>query len=123
GKAYLDRAPVWNVARLAEHLHIPGNALAKVTARLERAGLLLMTDESEGRFIPGMDMDSIAVEDIRAAVRRTDPQLDHDERLVPVSAEVASVTAEVDEMVREKLAGRSLRDMVVAGKEGRTSRP
>ncbi|HEX7046458.1 MAG TPA: YhjD/YihY/BrkB family envelope integrity protein [Gammaproteobacteria bacterium] len=112
GKSFRQQKPVWNIKTLAEHLHIPGDALAMVTARLERAGLLLMTDEVDGRFIPGMDMERITVEDIRAAVRRTDPALDHDERLVPVSEEVANVTAAVDEMVREKLAGRTLRDMV-----------
>ncbi|HEX7029437.1 MAG TPA: YhjD/YihY/BrkB family envelope integrity protein [Gammaproteobacteria bacterium] len=112
GKAFRQRSPVWNVKRLAEHLHIPGDSLAMVTARLERAGLLLMTDEAEGRFIPGQDMERITVEDIRAAVRRTDPELDHDERLVPVSEEVASLAGEMDAMVREKLAGRTLRDMV-----------
>lgn len=112
GKSFHERGPRWNVKQLAHHLQIPGDAIAMVTTRLERAGLLLVTDEGEGRFVPGTDLERIALLDIRAAVRRTDPALDHDERRVPVSESVAKAIEDTDASVRERLADRTLRDMV-----------
>lgn len=113
GKAFQERgAAVWNIERLSERLRIPADLLATITGRLERAGLLFVTDEPKGRFVPGADLLTISLEDVRAAVRRADPELDHDERRVPISSEVARCADEADEAARERLAGKNLHDVV-----------
>lgn len=112
GGSFQERRGAWNVKRLATHLQIPADAVAMVASRLERAGLLLMTDEAEGRFVPGTGLERIALLDIHSAVRRCDPALDHDERRVPVSAPVTDAMTAMEDAVRERLAGRTLRDIV-----------
>lgn len=114
GRAFQKRDAVWNVERLSRHLRIPADALATVTSRLERAGLLFATDEPEGRFVPGGDLDGITLEDVRAAVRRADPELDHDERQVPISPPVAKCADEAEEAARARLTGKTLRDVLEA---------
>lgn len=116
-RSFLERGRAWNVKALANHLQVPGEAVAVVTGRLERNGLLLMTDESEGRFVPATDLERITLLDIRAAVRRADPLLDHDERRVPVSTAVAEAAEDADVSVRERLAGRTLRDLATGEKK------
>ena len=116
GRAFLDRDRLWNVKRLADHLQVPGDAIASVSGRLERCGLLLVTDEPEGRFVPGTDLELILVEDVRAAVRRTDPELDHDERRVPIDPAISELATDIDVAVRDCLAGKTLRDVLTRTK-------
>ena len=112
GKSFRDRDPVWNVKRLADHFLIPADALASVTQRLERCGLLMMTDENEGRFVPGTDLELIGMESVRAAVREADPELDHDPRRVPITPLIRELADEAEDAARSSLKGRNLRDLV-----------
>lgn len=112
GKAFREREPVWNVKRLADHFRIPADALGSVTQRLERCGLLMMTDEKEGRFVPGTDIEQIGLEAIRAAVRGTDPELDHDPRRIPITPVITKLADEADKAARVQLEGNNLRDLL-----------
>lgn len=110
--AYHDGSNEWDIERLSIALNVPADELSGVTGRLERAGLLLVTEGPESRFVPGRDIDNIPLEMIRAAVRRADPVLDHDESNVPISEAVREMRECVEEAVREQLVGITLRDVV-----------
>lgn len=112
GSAYHGSGKLWDIERLSSHLRVPADILARVTERLEHAGLLLVTEGPDSRFVPGRDLESIPLEMIRAAVRRTDPDLDHDERNVPISGPVSQIKEDVEQAARERLVGKSLRDIV-----------
>lgn len=112
GRAFHERKALWTMDALSRHLQIPGDALNTVTLRLERAGLLLVTDAEEPEFIPGTDIVKISINDILAAVRRMDAELDHDETLVPVSKPIATLIEDLENAAAEKLAGISLQDVV-----------
>lgn len=112
GSSYHGSSALWGIEQLSRHLRIPGDILAPVTERLEHAGLLLVTEGPDSRFVPGRDLESIPLETIRAAVRRTDPELDHDERNVPVSGPVSRIKADVEQAAQDCLVGKTLRDLV-----------
>ena len=67
GRDYAAGKRYWTGGRLAAELDIPGIALAPVLARLERAGLIVATENE--LFVPGRDPESILLADIVNAVR------------------------------------------------------
>ena len=104
--------PPWRQRLLAEHLEIPGSALAAVIDSLENAGLVKVTEEED--VLPARDLENIGLCDVLNAVRdereyatwllwraRTDPDAD----AVAVSVEAA---------IRERVAGKTLRELASA---------
>src|SRR5258708_26295063 len=57
GRHFAAGKRYWNAGRLAAELDIPGIALAPVLARLERAGLIVATEDE--LFVPGRDPEGI----------------------------------------------------------------
>lgn len=111
-RSFRERDRTWNVKHLADHFKIPADALASVTHRLERSGLLMMTDEKEGRFVPGTDLELIGMETVRAAVRGADPELDHDSRRIPITPLIRKLADEAENAAMTKLEGNNLRDLL-----------
>jgi membrane protein len=87
---------------LAKTLDHPARSLQDITTRLEAAGLLANTEE--GAFVPGRDPDTITVVDILNAVRGPDATVG-DTTVIGVIGELRAAEA-------ERLAGRTLADLV-----------
>jgi len=62
GRAHVAGGPRWSVNRLATELGLPGIAVAQMAATLERAGLLIVTDNDE--LVPARDIGRIGVYEI-----------------------------------------------------------
>ncbi|HYB65104.1 MAG TPA: YihY/virulence factor BrkB family protein [Steroidobacteraceae bacterium] len=62
GRAYAAGGLRWTVNRVAAELGLPGVAVARMAATLERGGLLIVTDDDE--LIPGRDTGHIRVQEI-----------------------------------------------------------
>ena len=110
GRDYGAGASYWSAGRLAAEFDIPGVALAPVLARLERAGLILVTEKE--LLVPGRDPQGILLADILDAVRtlqigRRTLQVRH----VPGAARIV---AEVEAAMRERLGARTLKDLIAA---------
>jgi membrane protein len=101
GQAFRDGARL-DFVQLSTELAVPARALSEISDRLEAAGLLVATEE--GCFMPGREMNRIALEEILQAVRG--PQ---DGR---IDAPVQSVMASVRSSVHEGLKGRNLAGLV-----------
>ena len=98
----------WTGNGLAAELDIPGIALEPVLAGLERAGLIMATEKEQ--FVPARDMAGILLIDIIDAVRtRQTGRLTVDQRGVSPASQVMD---EAQAAVRERLAGRTLKDWV-----------
>jgi membrane protein len=110
GRDYAAGKRIWNAGRLAAELDIPGIALAPVLARLERAGLIVATEDE--LFVPGRDPEGILLADIVDAVRTLQiGRLTIEVRRV---ATAAQVMREVEAAVRERLGTRTLKDFIAA---------
>jgi membrane protein len=110
GRDYGAGKRYWNAGRLAAELDIPGIALAPVLARLERAGLIVATEEE--LFVPGRDPEGILLADIVDAVRTL--------QIGRLTIEIHGVTAaaqvmrEVEAAVQERLGIRTLKEFIAA---------
>jgi membrane protein len=110
GRDYAAGKRYWTAGRLAAELDIPGIALAPVLARLERAGLIVATEDE--LFVPGRDPDGLLLADIVDAVRTLQViRLTIEMHRVPAAAQV---TDEVATAVRERLGTRTLKDLIAA---------
>jgi membrane protein len=99
----------WRLRALAEHLLIPGSALASVIDSLEKGGLVTLTEEED--VLPARDLEAIALTDVLNAVRderqyetwllwraRTDPAAD-------------AIAQSVDAAIGERLGVTTLREL------------
>ena len=99
----------WRQRALAEHLEIPGSALAMVVDSLEKAGLVTLNEDED--MLPARDLDGIALTDIHNAVRderqyetwllwraRTEPAAD-------------AIADSVEAAVRERIGSVTLREL------------
>ena len=110
GRDFAAGKRYWHAGRLAAELDIPGIALAPVLARLERAGLIVATEDE--LFVPGRDPEGILLADIVDAVRTLQiGRLTIEVRRV---ATAARVMREVEAAVRERLGTRTLKDLIAA---------
>ena len=99
----------WRQRALAEHLEIPGSALAMVVDSLEKAGLVTLNEDED--MLPARDLNGIALTDIHNAVRderqyetwllwraRTEPAAD-------------AIADSVEAAVRERIGSVTLREL------------
>jgi membrane protein len=108
GRTHLTGGQRWIVNRLAAELALPGIAVAQIGAALERAGLLIVTEDDE--FVPGRDIGRISLQEILEVARsqRSGHSL---QRGVDIPA-VERLVARLDEAWRQCCAGRTLRDLI-----------
>jgi membrane protein len=108
GRDYGAGKSFWNAGRLAAELDVPGVALTPVLARLERAGLIVATEQEQ--FVPGRDPEGMLLADILQAVRTL--QIGRlTVHIHPVGA-AAEVMSEVQEAARERLGTRTLKQLI-----------
>ncbi len=98
----------WNAVRLAAELDIPGASLAPVLASLEKAGLVVASEQET--FLPGRDPENIRISAIIAAVRAPG-----NGSLAPAgraAAPAARVMSEVETLLEQSLGDRSLKELI-----------
>jgi membrane protein len=108
GKDHTAGRNHWSSERLATALGLPGMAVAAVVRALERAQLLVATDD--GCLIPGRDVGHIALEQIVEVARNQ-----HSGYVVAHDLELPAVqrlSAQIDAAARGCCAQRSLRDLL-----------
>jgi membrane protein len=101
----------YSLATLAERLYLAQPTLAPILRRLEKAKLVLVTDD--GALIPGRDLDRIALTDILDAVRS-----DHSERAMGLVRSVPAadqVAANAVAAMRGSTGGATLKDLLLRG--------
>ena len=110
GRDFAAGSTYWTSNGLAAQLDIPSTALAPVLARLERGGLIVATEKEQ--YVPGRDPAGILLADILEAVRTLQiGRLKIESHRVTAGARVVR---EVETAMRERLGGRSLKDLIAA---------
>jgi membrane protein len=108
GRAHLTGGRRWTVNRIATELGLPGVAVAQVTSALERAGLLILTEEDE--LAPARDISRIGVGEILEVARR-----DRSGHLTPRNVQIPPVDrvlASLEEARRRACGETTLRELV-----------
>ena len=108
GRTHVAGGRMWSVNRLANELGLPGIAVAQMVTALERAGLLIVTDDDE--LVPARDTGGIGVNEI-LDIARNQRSGHLAPRYVPVPP-VDRVLASVEEARRSRCGELTLRDLI-----------
>ena len=108
GRTHVSGGRRWTVNRLASELGLPGIAVAQMAATLERAGLLVVTDDDE--MVPARDIGRIGVSDI-LDIARSQGSGHVAPRNLPIPA-VDRLLAGLDDARRHRAGELTLRDLV-----------
>ena len=107
-RTHMNGGPRWTVNRLAGELGLPGIAIAQIGAGLEKAGLLIVTEDDE--FVPGRDISRINVQEI-VDVARNQRSGHSAGRGVEIPS-IDRLTENLEKARRDCCAGRTLRDLL-----------
>jgi len=107
GRTHVAGGRRWSVNRLADELGLPGVAVAQMAATLERAGLLIVTDDDE--LLPARDISRIGVYEI-LQIARSQRSGHVAPRNLPVPP-VDRVVAALDEARRKGCGELTLREL------------
>jgi membrane protein len=108
GRAHFTGADRWTVNKLAAELGLPGIAVAKMAAALERTGFVILTDDAE--ILPARDIGRITIHEILEMARNQ--RSGHLEaRNLPIPA-LDRLTASLDESRRARCGELTLRELV-----------
>ena len=117
---YHDRSP-WSLEALVEKLDLPRESVQRVVSILLQFGYL-KTDAAEDPpvYLPAHAIDATRLTDMLADVRRSgENRYLNNQRLKPIQA-ADRVLLELETVCREKTGNRTIKDLVLAGEEGRT---
>lgn len=99
-----------SVNELADRLGLPGRGISPLTAQLEKAGLLLTTEDE--KLVPGRALDTITLNDILTAVRHR-PTLRHlPQPLKESDGPVGKVLADLHNAIAQSVDGIKLSDLI-----------
>ena len=108
GRSHTDGSRMWTINGLAREVGLPGIAIAEIANTLEKAGLLIVTEDDA--FVPGRDISSISCREILEAARSQSSG-----HFAIQGAELVAVerlTAQLDEAWRACCGDRTLRDLL-----------
>ena len=108
GRMHLTGGKRWTVNQIARELELPGIAVAKMARALERAGLVMITDDDE--LLCARDISRITVYEILEIARNQ-----RSGHIVPRNTPVPTVdrlTANLDDQRRERCGKLTLKDLV-----------
>ena len=108
GRTHLTGGKRWTVNGLSTELGLPGIAVAQMATTLERAGLLIVTDDDE--LSPARDISRIGVYEI-LEIARNQRSGHFAPRNVPIPA-VDRLIGTLDEALRNRCSDLTLRELV-----------
>jgi membrane protein len=108
GRAHLTGGKRWTVNQISRELELPGIAVAKMARALERAGLVMVTDDDE--LLCARDISRITVYEVLDLARNQ--RSGHMAPRNTVVPAVDRLTASLDEQRRERCGDLTLRDLV-----------
>jgi membrane protein len=108
GRTHTTGSKRWTANRLSSELGLPGVALAQIGGALEKAGLLIATEDDE--FVPGRDVGRITIQEILEVARNQ--RSGHYAARGPEIPAVDRLSARLEQAWRDCCAGRTLRDLI-----------
>jgi membrane protein len=108
GKAFRDKDRNITLESICAQLKIPSNALGPIVERLEKEGLLIVTEKEE--LLPGREMSRIQVADVLDVVRQRGDTGSY--RGPAWSADVESLGEQLEKAVHEVAGSQTLSDLL-----------
>ncbi|MCP1727667.1 membrane protein [Natronospira proteinivora] len=117
GRSYLEGDRPWQFESLCRRLHVRGDVLEDVVARLESAGLILSTEGQSPGFLPGQDIGRMTLKRIRDASRGLSMADDPDAQMRHIPGVKAQLDA-LETMMDQELASKTLKDFLEDSRQG-----
>lgn len=108
GRTHVTGGARWTINRLAAEIGLPGIAIAQIGGTLEKAGLLIVTEDDE--FVPGRDVGRITLTEI-IEVARNQRSGHSTPRGLPIPA-VERLSDNLERAWRDTCSSRTLRDLL-----------
>jgi membrane protein len=106
---YLRQEPLWTLEGFqARHATLPPGTVVQLVKALSDHGLILASDAEPPAYLPARDTENISLNDVLAAARGGGGRVDTD---LP---EVEAVVKRLDEVIESAVAGRTLKELIVA---------
>jgi hypothetical protein len=112
---YRNRPP-WSLDALVERLDLPGEPVHRVVSILVDYGYLVeVAGEDPPVYLPAHAIETMRLSDMLANVRQAgESRYLNNQQLKPISI-ADQVILELEDVCRETMGGRTLKDLVVAG--------
>ena len=107
-RTHVTGGPRWTINRIASEIGLPGMAVARIGGTLEKAGLLIVTEDDE--FVPGRDIGHITLQEI-LEVARNQSSGHSATRGLQIPA-VDRLSDNLEKAWRDTCDGRTLRDLL-----------
>lgn len=108
GRTYVTGGARWTINRLASEIGLPGIAVAQIGGTLEKAGLLIVTEDDE--FVPGRDVGRITLQEIMEVARNQ--RSGHSAARGLQIPAVERLSDNLEKAWRDTCNGRTLRDLL-----------
>jgi membrane protein len=108
GRTHVTGGSRWTINRLAAEIGLPGIAIAQIGGTLEKAGLLIVTEDDE--FVPGRDIGHITLQEI-LEIARNHRSGHYTARGLQIPA-VERLSDNLEKAWRDTCDGRTLRDLL-----------
>lgn len=107
-RTHMNGGPRWTVNRLSREIGLPGIAIAQIGSTLEKAGLLIATEDDE--FVPGRDISRITLQEILQVARNQ--RSGHSPARGMMLPTVDRLSENLEKAIRDCCGGRTLRDLL-----------
>jgi membrane protein len=112
---YHNKAP-WNVDKLVEWLELPGEPVYRVVSTLVRCGYLAEVGcDNPPVYLPARALETIHLTDMLDDVRQAGENRFLNSQQVKAVKAVDQVILELEDVRREAMGGRTIKDLVVSG--------
>jgi membrane protein len=108
GRTHVTGGARWTINRIAAEIGLPGIAVAQIGSTLEKAGLLIVTEDDE--FVPGRDVGHITLQEIMEVARNQ--RSGHSAARGLQIPAVERLSDNLEKAWRETCDGRTLRDLL-----------
>jgi membrane protein len=108
GRTHVTGGARWTIDRLASEIGLPGLAVAQIGGTLEKAGLLIVTEDDE--FVPGRDVGRITLQEVMEVARNQ--RSGHSAARGLQIPAVDRLSDNLEKAWRDTCNGRTLRDLL-----------
>lgn len=106
----------WTLYTLTEHLKLPQEPVEDAVKELQESKLLIDSGEEPPELLPSMALENIKLKDILSSTREGYHSCELEQKYLSLP-EVDTISSEVEDAIDKALGEKSLRDMVIQGKE------
>jgi DNA-binding IscR family transcriptional regulator len=112
GRAFWRNEKPWTEEALAQHMHVPVEALNLILSILIQKGILIETNENKHCLLPGRDLDALHVRELMRLVALGERSFPTQSDYAPPFRLVRDVLSRLDDALEKTLGNLTLKDLV-----------